>query len=73
MTRYVDVWNTVTVNTYENLTGRLTKSVTTPAGGSATTSDYAYDLDGKITQVKAGGQILATPTYSATQELASVT
>ena len=72
-TKYTDVWNTITVNTYENLTGRLTTSVTTPAGGTATTSEYGYDLDGKITQVKVDGQILATPAYDTTQQLASVT
>lgn len=73
VTKYTDVWNTVTVNTYQSLTGRLTSSVTTPAGGSANATEYAYDLDGKTTQVTAAGQVLATPAYDTTQQLASVT
>lgn len=73
VTRYTDVWNTVTTNTYQSLTGRLATSATAPAGQSTVTTEYSYDLDGKITQVKAGGAVMATPTYSGLQELASVT
>ena len=72
-TKYTDVWNAVTVNTYGNLTGRLTATATTPAGGSATTTEYTYDLDGKVLEVKTAGQVMASPTYDTFQQLASVT
>ncbi|MDF2582197.1 MAG: hypothetical protein K0R33_840 [Mycobacterium sp.] len=73
VTKYTDVWDAVTTNTYQALTGRLTSSSTKAVGQSAVLTEYTYDVDGKITQVKASGQTVATPTYTASQELASVT
>jgi len=67
-----DVAGTTTVNTYANLTGRLVKTATTPHGGAASVTEFAYDLDGKPTELKVDGQVLATPAYSSTQELTSV-
>lgn len=73
VTKYTDVWDTVTTNTYQALTGRLTSSSTKAVGQTAVLTEYSYDVDGKVTQVKASGQVVATPTYTALQELASVT
>lgn len=73
VTKYIDVWDTVTINTYEHLTGRLTSSATTPAGGAVSTTSFTYDLDGKILTEQVGGQTLATLTYTGQQELATVT
>ena len=64
-TRYEDVWATVTIPTYHPQTGRVTSSSTTPASGSATVTEYAYDTDGKITEVKIGGR--STPPPATTQ------
>lgn len=70
--RYEDVWGTVTTTEYDRLTGRLTSTSTTPASGTTTKTEYTYDADGKITSVKVGGTVLATPSYDAAQQLKSV-
>lgn len=72
VTSYTDVWNTVTTPTYENLTGRVLKVTTTPAGGAASVTENTYDLDGKVKTVTIDGQQQASVTYDATQRLASV-
>ncbi len=72
VTSYTDVWNTVTTPTYENLTGRVLKVTTTPAGGTASVTDNTYDLDGKVKTVTIDGQQQASVTYDAVQRLASV-
>ncbi|SFR72466.1 RHS repeat-associated core domain-containing protein [Microbacterium azadirachtae] len=72
VTSYTDVWNTVTTPTYENLTGRVLKVTTTPAGGIASVTDNTYDLDGKVKTVTIDGQQQASVTYDAVQRLASV-
>ncbi|MFS0794508.1 PA14 domain-containing protein [Microbacterium sp. 1P10AE] len=71
-TSYTDVWGTVTTPTYEALTGRVLKTTTTGTGIPSTDTEYQYDLDGKVTQVKNAGQVYATPTYDALQRLSQV-
>ncbi len=61
--RYEDALGTVTTNTFEPLTGRLTGSSTTPAGLAAQTSAWEYDTDGKLIRQFAGGQLVATTRY----------
>ena len=72
VTRYEDVWGTVTTTEYDPRTGRLMSTSTTPAGGSTSKTEYSYDADGKITSVKVGGTVLAAPSYDATQQLKSI-
>lgn len=72
-TSYTDVWGTTTTPTYEALTGRVTKITTAASGIPSTDNEYAYDLDGKITQVKNAGQVYATPAYDAFQRPIEVT
>ncbi|WP_156122643.1 PA14 domain-containing protein [Microbacterium hominis] len=69
---YQDLAFTTTARSYDPLTGRLSQVTTTPRGGSDSVTAYSYDLDGKTTQVKVDGQVLATPAYSSTQELTSI-
>ncbi|MBM7470324.1 RHS repeat-associated protein [Microbacterium keratanolyticum] len=71
-TSYTDVWGTVTVPTYDSLTGRVTQIRTTPAGGAASVTAYTYDADGKVKTVAGDGQQLASVTYDALQRLAKV-
>ena len=69
---YTDVWGTVTTPDYEAKTGRV-MSVTTTGGGVTGTQSFTYDADGKVTEVKHNGVVIATPSYvSATQLLESV-
>ncbi|MFT3799290.1 PA14 domain-containing protein [Microbacterium sp.] len=70
--QYVDVWDTVTVNAYQSLTGRLVSSTTMPAGGAASVMSFSYDVDGKLTEVKDGDDVLAAVSFTGQQELASV-
>lgn len=77
---YTDVWGTVTVPTYEEHTGWVEEVTTTPASGAAGTQFFEYDADGKVTEIRHTNTALglddttiATPTYSASQVLASVT
>ncbi|WP_292710650.1 PA14 domain-containing protein [Microbacterium sp. 67-17] len=72
MTKTVDVWGTVTTSTYEDLTGRLLSTSTTPPGGSASVTGYTYDLDGKVLTVTVDGVTEAAVTYDADQQLSSV-
>ncbi|SIS12980.1 RHS repeat-associated core domain-containing protein [Microbacterium sp. RURRCA19A] len=71
-TSYTDVWGTVTTPTYEALTGRLLKVSTAATGIPSTDTEYTYDLDGKITQVKSAGQVYAVPTYDTNQRISQV-
>ncbi|WP_309733287.1 PA14 domain-containing protein [Microbacterium sp. SORGH_AS_0428] len=71
-TSTTDVWGAVTTTTYENLTGRVLKTATSGAGIPATETEYAYDKDGKTTQVKYAGQVYATPTYDAKQRISQI-
>lgn len=72
VTRSSDVWGTVTTSAYEDLTGRLLSSSTTPPGGSASVTGYTYDLDGKVLTVTVDGVTEATVTYDTYQQFASV-
>jgi len=72
VTSYTDVWGTVTTPIYENLTGRVLKVSTTPAGGTASVTENTYDLDGKVKTVTVDGQVQATVAYDAVQRLSSV-
>jgi RHS repeat-associated protein len=72
VTRYEDVWGTVTVPTYDVLSGRVVSTSTTQVGGAASVSEFAYDADGKVTAVKVDGETLATPSYDVLQQLTSV-
>jgi RHS repeat-associated protein len=72
VTRYTDVWGTVTTTTYQSLTGRVASTQTLPPGGTAEVTSYTYDRDGKPTSVTMRGQVYATPTYDSLQRLASV-
>ena len=69
----IDVWGTETTSTYQDLTGRLSSTVTTPPGGTASLTEYAYDLDGKVLTVTVDAVTEATVTYDTHQQLASVT
>ncbi|MFT4212630.1 MAG: PA14 domain-containing protein [Microbacterium sp.] len=69
---YTDTSGTVTTPTYEALTSRLLKTVTTATGVPSSTTEYTYDLDGKITSVKYNGQTYATPAYDSLQRLSTV-
>lgn len=71
-TSYTDVWNTVTVPSYEPLTGRVTSVSTTPAGGAASVQSFTYDLDGKVELFKLDGVTYADPVYASNQLLQSV-
>ena len=72
VSRYEDVFGTVTVPSYQATTGRVMTVVTTPTTGSVQSTEYAYDADGKLTQVKVDGQVFATPAYNAKHQLSSV-
>lgn len=69
---YTDVWGTVTTPSYEPLTSRIRSVVTTGSGLSGAATEFTYDLDGKTTQVKYGGQVYAASSYDAQQRLAQV-
>ena len=73
VTKTIDVWGTVTTSNYEDLTGRLLSTSTTPSGGSASVTGYTYDLDGKVLTVTVDAVTEATVTYDTHQQLASVT
>jgi len=70
--KYTDVWGTETVPTYEEQTGRVLSSTTTPPGGSGITQSFSYDADGKVLEVKIGNQVVADPEYATDQLLTSV-
>jgi len=76
LVQYTDVWGTVTAPIYEALTSRVTSVATTPAGGTAATAAFTYDVDGKVlTQSNVVGGVsttLATVNYDTSQLLASV-
>ncbi|MDT0116622.1 PA14 domain-containing protein [Microbacterium sp. PRF11] len=69
---YTDVWGTVTVPTYEPLTSRIKSVSTTGEGLSGAVTEFSYDLDGKTTQVKYGGQVYAAASFDAQQRMAQV-
>ncbi|GAB7304519.1 hypothetical protein MAFF212519_23980 [Clavibacter michiganensis] len=70
--KYEDVWGTVTVPSYDPLTNRLQSTTTTYPGSGTSTTAFTYDADGKVTSIKVNNEVLATPAYDATQQLASV-
>lgn len=63
----------MTTTAYEELTGRVAPRRTTPPGGSASVTAYAYDLDGKVLTVTVDDVTEATVTYDTYQQLASIT
>jgi RHS repeat-associated protein len=68
-----DVWGTVTTPTYEARTGRVLSTTVDPAGsGSSLLQEFGYDRDGKVEWVKINGDVVANPTYAATQLLESI-
>ncbi|MBN9188180.1 MAG: hypothetical protein J0I62_06720 [Microbacterium sp.] len=78
---YTDGQGTVTTNAFEDKTGRLVSTSTTPAGGTASVTGFSYDADGKITgETVDGTPVVTNVTYTTgtapdlnPQELASVT
>lgn len=50
----------------------LSRQVIIPAPAGGSTTALAYDVDGKVTSMTVDGQVLATPSYDALQQLASV-
>lgn len=72
VTRYIDVFGTVTVPTYQARTGRMLSTTTTPAGAAAETTGFSYDADGKLTSVSVRGTVHATPSYDQVAQLTSV-
>ncbi len=50
----------------------LSRQVIIPAPAGGSTTELAYDVDGKVLSTTVDGQVLATPSYDALQQLASV-
>lgn len=79
VTSYTDLWGTVTVTTYERLTGRVAQTATTPYGAAASTTQVSYDADGKPLTITIDGAVYATLAYTApaapatARELAGIT
>jgi RHS repeat-associated protein len=67
-----DVWNTVIMPEYDDLTGRVLSVTTTPDGDAAMVQEYTYDLDGKVETITMNEQLVADPTYATNQLLESV-
>jgi RHS repeat-associated protein len=68
-----DVWGTVTVPTYEPVSGRLLSTTTTPPVGAASTTVFTYDLEGKVETVTIDGDLVAAVDYDTiTQRIESV-
>lgn len=65
---------TVTVTTMDSsgVTSTLSRQVIIPAPAGGSTTALAYDLDGKVLSTTVDGQLLATPSYDALQQLAAV-
>jgi len=59
-----DVWGTVTLTVHNQL-GQVTSTSTTPAGGSATTLAYHYDVDGDLTSEDFNGSPIAVLTINS--------
>ncbi|TIH32262.1 hypothetical protein D4765_15905 [Subtercola vilae] len=63
---YTDVWNTLTTTAY-NVLGQATSSTTTTNGAAASpVRAVAYNVEGQVTQVTDGGNVIAVPTYGTT-------
>ncbi len=69
---YSDVWKTVTAPEYDPASGRVTSVTTTPDGGSASTTEYEYDADGKVLSVTIDSTLYAEVSYDTLQRLAGV-
>jgi RHS repeat-associated protein len=68
-----DVWGTVTVPTYEPVSGRLLSVRTTPPVGAASTTEFTYDLEGKVETITIDADQVAEVDYhSVTQRIESV-
>jgi RHS repeat-associated protein len=68
-----DVYGTVTTPTYEARTSRVLSTTVQPDGtGPALLQEFGYDRDGKVEWVKVDGDIVADPSYAATQLLESI-
>jgi YD repeat-containing protein len=64
---YTDVWGTVTTTTYNDPRGAVAQvSVTTP-GMAAKAQQFAYDDDGRVTQVQDAGKPIANITYTGAE------
>lgn len=61
-----DSLGTVTTTSYEQGTGRVSSSTSTPVGGAAVTLAYTYDLDGKVLTITRNGVLSATVNYDTT-------
>ncbi|KQO63722.1 RHS repeat protein [Curtobacterium sp. Leaf261] len=70
-TKYVDVWGTTTTTSYDGA-GRVTSSTATPPSGAAHTTAYEYNVDSQVEIVRADGNVIADPSYTA-GELSGVT
>ncbi|MBD8103767.1 MULTISPECIES: PA14 domain-containing protein [Plantibacter] len=62
VTQYVDVWGTVATAQYDIL-GQLTALTTTPPGGTAASTTFGYDEEGRTTTVTVEGLLAAEVTY----------
>lgn len=62
VTKYTDVWNTVTDTTYD-ATGKVTTTTTTTAQGTASTTKLKYNQNAQVIEVKHNEKVLATATY----------
>jgi RHS repeat-associated protein len=63
LTKYTDVWGTVTTATYDQ-TGRVTSSTATPVGGTASVEAYEYNVDSQPTITSENGKQIAVNTYT---------
>ncbi|OIH94366.1 PA14 domain-containing protein [Curtobacterium sp. MCBA15_001] len=60
--KYVDVWGTTTTTSYDQA-GRVTSSLAVTADGVQHSTGQSYDVDSKVTQFTADGNVVAVPTY----------
>jgi RHS repeat-associated protein len=63
---------TLTTTDSAGAVSTLLRQVTIPAPAGGSTTELTYDVDGKVTSTTVDGQLLATPSYDALQQLASV-
>ena len=68
---YTDAKGVVTTSAYDQA-GRDVSDVTTAPGGGTSTVAVAYLDDGRISQVKLDGNVVATPSYNSAGELTGV-
>ena len=67
-----DAWGTDTTTAYDPNSGRTASTTTTPPGGTASTTAFTYDLDGKMVTLSVDGEELASTSYDAQQLMQSI-